>query len=91
MIAYIFFNHVITRFDVLQAIFTNHKKHFHNHMMAKLTNNMGLSHEGSTSYYPQANGKVEAINNVLKTMLQRMAGVHKSDSNLLLYASLWEY
>jgi len=48
-------------------------------MMTELTAKLGLSHESSTPYYPQANGQVEAINKVLKTMIQPMVGVHKSD------------
>lgn len=31
------FNHVISRIGVPQAIVTDHGKHFHNHMMTKLT------------------------------------------------------
>lgn len=60
-------------------------------MMFALTIMLDLSHESSTPYYPQANGKVEAINKVLKKMLQRIIGIHKSDWNLILYATLWEY
>lgn len=75
----LFLSHVITWFDVPQAIVTNHKKRFQNHMMTELTSSLGLSHESSTPYYPQANGQVEAINKVLKAMLQHMVGVHKSD------------
>jgi len=46
-------------------------------MMAELTVKLGLSHDSSTPYYLQVNGQVEAINKVLKRMLQRMIGVHK--------------
>lgn len=62
-----------------------------NHMMSELTTKLGLSHESSTPYYPQANGKVEVINKVLKTILQCMVGVHKSYWNFLLYDALWMY
>ena len=33
----------------------------------------------------KANGQVEAINKVLKTMLRRMVGDHKSNWNLALF------
>jgi transposase InsO family protein len=46
-------------------------------MMVELAAKLGLSHDSSTPYYPQANGQVEAINKVLKRMLQRMIGVTK--------------
>jgi hypothetical protein len=39
-------------------------------MMYELTEKLGLRHEKSTPYYPQANGQVEAINKVLITMIQ---------------------
>jgi len=74
---FFFFNHVVARFGVPQAIVTDHGSHFHNHMMTELTAKLGLSHDSSTAYYPQANGQVEAINKILKQMLQRMIGVHK--------------
>ena len=60
-------------------------------MMTELTAKLGLSHDSSTPYYPQANGQVEAINKVLKRMLQRMIGVHKRNWHLILYSALWAY
>ena len=45
--------------------------------MIELTAKLGLSHESYTPYYPQSNGQVEAINKILKRILQRMIGVHK--------------
>eukprot|EP00253_Pinus_taeda_P024240 PITA_24240 len=59
MAALFFFNHVVSRFGVPQAIVTDHGSHFHNHMMVKLATKLGLSHDSSTLYYPQANGQVE--------------------------------
>eukprot|EP00253_Pinus_taeda_P032089 PITA_32089 len=86
-----FFNHVVSRFDVPQAIVTDHGSHFLNHMMVELAAKLGLSHDNSTPYYPQANGQVEAINKVLKRILQRMIGVHKRSWHLILYSALWAY
>ena len=59
--------------------------------MSELTAKLGLSHDSSTPYYPQANGQVEAINEALKRMLQRMIGVHKQNWHLILYSALWAY
>ena len=73
------FNHMIDRFGVPQSIVTDHGSHFQNQMMTELSTKMGFLHENSTPYYPQANGQVEAINKVLKTMLWRMVGDHKSN------------
>jgi transposase InsO family protein len=63
------FNHIIARFGFPQAIITDHGSHFRNFMMSKLTEKLGLHHENSTPYYPQANSQVEAINKFLITML----------------------
>ena len=41
--------------------------------------------------YLQANGQVEAINKVLKQMLQIIIGVHKQNWHLILYSALWAY
>ena len=62
--AILFFNHVVSRFDVPWAIVTDHGSHFRNHMMVELVAKLGMSHDSSTPYYPQANGKFEAIKKV---------------------------
>eukprot|EP00253_Pinus_taeda_P034528 PITA_34528 len=47
-----FFNHVVSRFSVPQAIVTDHGSHFCNHMTVELVAKLGLSHDNSTPYYP---------------------------------------
>ena len=64
------FNHIIARFGVPQAIITDHGIHFRNIVMIELTDQLGLRHDSSIPYYPQANGLVEAINKVLVTMIR---------------------
>eukprot|EP00253_Pinus_taeda_P002937 PITA_02937 len=54
--ALFFFSHVVSRFGVPQARVTDHGSHFRNHMMVELATKLGLSHDSSTLYYPQANG-----------------------------------
>jgi len=76
--ALLIINHIITRFDVPQFIVTDHGSYFKNHMMTELSAKLGFHHENSTPYYPQVNGQVEAINKVLKRMISRMVGIHKS-------------
>eukprot|EP00253_Pinus_taeda_P011364 PITA_11364 len=51
------FNHIIARFDVPQAIITDHGSHFRNIMMTEVADQLGLHHDSSTPYYPQANVK----------------------------------
>jgi hypothetical protein len=59
--------------------------------MSKLTEKLGLHHENSMPYYPQANGQVKAINKVLITMLRRMIGIHKTSWHTMLFLALWAY
>eukprot|EP00253_Pinus_taeda_P016607 PITA_16607 len=54
-IAIFIFNHIIARFGVPQAIITDHGSHFRNIMMTELTDQLGLRHDSSMPYYPQAN------------------------------------
>eukprot|EP00253_Pinus_taeda_P011100 PITA_11100 len=61
--ALFFFNHVVSRFGVPQVIVIDHGSHFHNHMMVELAAKLGLSHDNSTPYYPQANEQWTSIRN----------------------------
>lgn len=65
--------------------------HFQNDLFQDLSCLLGFVHEFSTPYYLQANGQVEAINHVLKTMLHRMIGHHKINWHHLLFLALWAY
>jgi transposase InsO family protein len=85
------FNHVIAHFGVPQAIITDHGSHFRNFMMLELTEKLGLRHDNSTPYYPQANGQFEAINKFLITMLRRMIEIHKTSWHTMLFSALWAY
>ena len=85
------FNHVIARFGVPQSIASDHGSYFRNQMMVELSGKLGLRHEKSTPYYPQANGQVEAINKILKTMSRQMVGDHKSNWHQTLFSALWAY
>lgn len=91
IIAQFLFNHIISWFGVPHAIVTDHVSHFCDYMMAKLTSMLGLHHDGSTPYYPQANDQVEAVNKVLVTMLQCTIVMHKSNCHLMLFSALWAY
>ena len=59
--------------------------------MSELRTKLGFHREKSSPYYPQANGQVEAINKVLKTMLQHMVEVNKTTWHFQLFSVLWAY
>jgi hypothetical protein len=86
-----FFNHVITRFGVPLQLVPNHGKHFENEIFVEISSNLGFTREFSFLYYPQSNGQVEAVNKVLKTMLQCTVNKHKTNWNHMLFSALWAY
>eukprot|EP00253_Pinus_taeda_P035446 PITA_35446 len=73
--ALFFFNHVVSRFGVPQAIVTDHGSHFRNHMMVELASRLGLSHDSSTPYYLQANGQTSVRNATGFTPFQLVYGL----------------
>eukprot|EP00253_Pinus_taeda_P030625 PITA_30625 len=61
---------------------------FHHYILLR---HLGLRHDSSTPYYPQANGLVEAINKFLVIMIQRIIGIHRSNWHNMLFSVLWVY
>ena len=66
---YLVFNQIITQFEILKYLVTEHGRHFQNKTMEELDSKLGYKKEHSSSYYPQANGQVEAVNKSLKSIL----------------------
>ena len=60
--AHFVFNQIISRFRISRELLTDHGSHFQNRMMEYLASNLGYKQEHSSSYYPQENGEVEAVN-----------------------------
>src|SRR5882757_1122295 len=60
-------------------------------MMEELASKLGYKQEHSSSYYPQANGQVEAVNKSLKSILQRTIAQSKTNWHIMLYPTLWAY
>ena len=85
------FNNIITRFGVPRQIVTDHGAHFENAMMKELAAKLGFRHDQSSPYYPQSNGQVEAVNKIIKTMLQRTVDKHRTNWHLMLFPALWAY
>ena len=66
-------------FGVPKELVSDHGSHIQNKMVDELESKLGFRHEYASPYYPQANGQVEVINKVLKTMLKRTVDKHKSN------------
>ena len=57
-------------------------------MMKELASKLGYKQEHSSSYYPQVNGQVEAVNKSLKSILQRTIAQSKNNWHIMLYPAL---
>ena len=86
-----FFNHVIYHFLIPKELVSNHGTHFQNKLFQDLYHLLGFFHDFSSPYYPQANGQIEVVNHILKTMLQRMIDHQKTNRPLMLFSTLWAY
>ena len=73
------FNQIIAQFGIPNEIVTDHGSHFQNEMMEELAAKLGFKHGNYSSYYPQENGQVEAVNKSLKTILQKNVSQSKYD------------
>ena len=60
-------------------------------MMIELATMLGFKQEHSSSFYPQANGQVEAVNKTLKTILKRTINEARSNWHIMMYPTLWAY
>ena len=78
------FNQIIARFSIPKVIVTDHGSHFQDSMMTELTTMLGFRQEHSSSYYPQANGQVEAVNKTLNTILKRTINAACSNWHIML-------
>ena len=85
------FNQIIIRFGILRELVTDHGRNFQNRMMEELASKLGYKKEHSSSYHPQVNGQVEAVNKSLESILQRTIAQSKMNWHIMLYPSLWAY
>ena len=56
-----------------------------------MTTMLGFKQDHSSSFYPQANGQVEAVNKTLKTILKHTINMSRSNWHIMLYPALWVY
>ena len=85
------FNQISAWFSIPKEIVTDHGSHFQNSMMTELTTMLGFRQEHSSSFHPQTNGQVEAVNKTLKTILKHTINPTRSNWHIILYPTLWAY
>jgi len=89
--AHFFFNHVISHFGVPKQLISDHGKHFEKEIFEEISSLLCFRHKLATTYYPQANGKVEAVKKLLKTILHWSIDKNHSNWHNQLYSTLWVY
>jgi hypothetical protein len=86
-----FFEKVITKFGCPRILTSDQGTHFINSIIKAMTEEFEVYHEKSTSYYPQANGTVEAFNKILENALTKICNINKDDWELKIQNVLWAY
>ena len=87
----IFARYGCLRAGCLRAIISDGGSHFNNSHFRAFLKKYGVHHRVTTSYHPQANGKVELSNREVKTILKKIIQPDGKDWAHKLPDTLWAY
>eukprot|EP00253_Pinus_taeda_P015912 PITA_15912 len=85
------FEYVLTRFVFPKILMSDRVTHFLNETINVLMEEFQVYHQNSTPYHPQANGTVEAFNNILDNMLMKVCNAQRNDWDVRAPTVLWAY
>ena len=66
-------HHFIGKFGVPGTFVSDNGREFTSHLFSELCVRLGIHHQTTTSYHPQANGAIERIHRTLKTSFRALA------------------
>lgn len=79
-------NQPICRYGVPDKIITDNGSNLNNKMMKELCSEFKITHHNSSPYRPKMNGAVEATNNYIKKIIQKMVVTYKYWHEMLPFA-----
>jgi hypothetical protein len=85
------FEQVITKFVFPRILMSDQGTHFINSTFKAMTEELEVHHQRSTSYHPQANGTLEAFDNILENALMNICNVNRDDWDLKIPIVFWAY
>lgn len=83
--------YILSRFTCPEILISDRGTHFLNETISALLEEFQVYHQKSMPYHLQANGTVEAFNNILESALTNICNVKRNDWNVRILTILWAY
>jgi transposase InsO family protein len=85
------FDNIITRFGCPTSLTSDQVAHFISNTITNITTEFLIQHHKSSPYHPEANGTIEAFNNILERGLKKVYCTNQEDWDNRVPVVLWVY